>query len=1050
MTLLTLPPRDNYRQAIQQAYRCDENQAINNLLEQLQLTNEIEKVIQQRSTHLTEAVRRYQHGSNTLDAFMGHYSLSSEEGIAIMCLAEALLRIPDKQTMDDLIADKLAGADWAHHLGQSDSLFVNASTWALMLTGKCLAPSQQDNNLLTKSFKGFLNRSSAPIVRTAVMWAMKIMGEQFVMAETIEAGIKRAQQQQQRGYSHSYDMLGEAARTAADAERYFNDYMNAINAIGKAANQSSVMDNPGISVKLSALHPCYHFAKRERILAELTPRLLILTQQAKLLNIGLTVDAEEAEMLSLSLDIIEAVFCHPSLNDWNGFGLALQAYQKRAWVTLDWLIALARKNQKRIMVRLVKGAYWDSEIKSSQVMATADYPVFTRKSGTDISFLACAKKMLVAQDALYCQFATHNACSVAAIMEFNADHSDYEFQCLHGMGEPLYNPLLAENRSIRCRIYAPVGRYRDLLPYLVRRLLENGANTSFVNRIKDKQTAISELVRSPIELMKKMASKRHPKIPLPQDIYPNRKNSRGIDLSDEIALTALNKDINKALQQPWQAQPIIATKNRSTQAATTQQPCLSPIDGKIIGSVIESSNEQIEQAFVNSHAAFPAWDQTAIEQRCQCLEKMATLLEENMAQFIALAAREAGKTVVDGIAEVREAVDFCRYYAQQASQYFTVNALVGPTGEYNALSLHGRGVIVCISPWNFPLAIFIGQVSAALAAGNSVIAKPAEQTPLIAYRAVELLHQAGIPPAVVQLLPGRGETVGAKLVSDSRTKGVIFTGSTETARHINQSLAARRGEIVPLIAETGGQNTMIVDSSALLEQVVVDVVTSAFHSAGQRCSALRVLFIQEEIADNFITMLKGAMAELQVGDPLQLASDLGPVIDNDALSQLQNHFDQLNHDADATLIYQVKLQPLCQSGHYFAPCAFEIKQLSQLQREFFGPFLHVIRYHATDISNVLQQIQQTGYGLTQGIHSRIKSNIAQMRPHLAIGNLYINRNMTGAVVGVQPFGGQGLSGTGPKAGGPHYLPRLAVERTITINIMAEGGNASLLMLDDEI
>lgn len=1044
-TIMQMPVRSFLRKAIQKAYRCDEDQVVVSLLSQLEDMEGLQAKIDCRAERLVKGIHQHQVDRNGIESFMAQYDLSSEEGIAIMCLAEALTRIPDKKTANVLIADKIARADWEKHIGESDSLFVNASTWGLLLTGKFLKPAQDNQGSLKRVLKKFVLGSSEPIVRATVLQAMKIMGEQFVMGQTIEAAIKRAKRLEKKGYCYSYDMLGEAAHTATDADRYFQEYQLAIKAISQVAISTDSVKNPSVSVKLSALHPCYRFAQRDRLIKELTPRLLNLAQQAKAANIDLTVDAEEAEMLEVSLDIIEKVFMDSSLVGWEGLGLAVQAYQKRATFVLDYLIGLARQCKKRLMVRLVKGAYWDSEIKAAQVLGLNDYPVFTRKYSTDISFLVCVKKMLAARDVLYCQFASHNAYSVATILEMAGDHHDYEFQCLHGIGEALYDQLVTNKQQAqRCRIYAPVGNHRDLLPYLVRRLLENGANTSFINRMRDLTLPPSELIKSPVEQVKPLQQKRHPCIPFPRDIYQLWQNSTGIDLSSEEQVAHLQSEMAVAFKKNWFAAPIINGRLLKRQAKKT----FSPIDGAVIGQVAEADMADVEQALSSASAVQWDWNATAIEYRASCLEKAANLLQDEMSSLIAYAVREAGKTIADAVAEVREAIDFCRYYAYRARIDFQPREMPGPTGEFNLLSLHGRGVAVCISPWNFPLAIFMGQIVASLVAGNTVIAKPAEQTAIIATRAVQLLHQAGIPKKVLQLLPGKGETIGAKLVADQRVKVVIFTGSTTTARAINQLLANRLGAIIPLIAETGGQNTMIVDSSALLEQVLVDVMISAFGSAGQRCSALRVLFVQQDIAPRFIEMLTGAMAELRVGNPMLLATDVGPVIDQAARSILKGHHDDMLTSKHAKLLCRATLTDEAKEGVYFAPCAWEIEQLSQLKQEVFGPCLHIIRYRSSQLDQVLAQIRASGYGLTQGIHSRVNYSVEKMQNGLAVGNLYINRNMTGAVVGVQPFGGEGLSGTGPKAGGPHYLLRLATERTISIDTTAVGGNASLLTLDD--
>jgi len=1035
------------RDVINKAYRLNELDSVNYLIEQAELSDKQVADVRHQATCLVEQVRRERKKSTGIDSFLTEYSLSSDEGIALMCLAEALLRVPDAPTIDSLIKDKLSSPDWKSHCGQSDSFFVNATTWALMLTGKVLTPEKADN-VLSKAFMKLLNRSSESVVRKAVDKAMRIMSRQFVMGRTIKEALKRAKKKEAQGYLYSYDMLGEAAITALDAERYYKAYSEAIEAIGKdTAPDADVYHNPGISIKLSALHPRYQESQRERVVAELTPKLLSLAQLAKKFNIALTVDAEESERLEVSLDVIERVFNDTSLDGWDGFGMAVQSYQKRAFYLLEWIAALARGKKRRMMVRLIKGAYWDSEIKKTQVQGLAEYPVFTRKVFTDVSFQACAKKILTMTDAIYPQFATHNAYSVALILNLVGEYRDFEFQCLHGMGNELYAQIVPENCfGIPCRIYAPVGTHEDLLPYLVRRLLENGANSSFVNRIVDENAPISELVEDPVSKAMHLLGKINQNIPLPASIFlPERKNSSGIDFTDRAYVAKLQQEF-ETMNFSWQATPVIANKLTNH---GDDHPVASPQNPTdVIGHVIESTQEDIEAALSSAEAIFPTWSKMPVKARTNLIEKFACLLEENRPTLLALACLEAGKTWNDGIAEIREAVDFCRYYAAMAEKLMSKpERLHGYTGEINELSLHARGLILCISPWNFPLAIFTGQVVAALVTGNCVIAKPAEQTPLIAHFAMQLMLKAGIPPGAVQLLPGKGETIGAALVADRRIKAVIFTGSTQTATHINKSLVNRGGEIVPLIAETGGQNAMIVDSSALLEQVVTDVISSAFGTAGQRCSALRVLYVQDEIYPRLIELLKGAMAELKIGDPRWLTTDVGPVIDKDALSILKAHVEAMQSSYE--LIYQCQLSEECKTGYFMPPTAIAIDHINALQNEVFGPVLHVIRFKRKALDDVIAQINGTGYGLTFGIHSRINQTVDYIRQRIHVGNCYVNRNMTGAVVGLQPFGGEGLSGTGPKAGGPHYLQRLCYERTYTVDTTAAGGNASLMSLPDE-
>ncbi len=1006
-------------QAIIHAYRMDETECLNTIIPLATMPKASIIRIQKQARQLVELVRQTRLKKSGLDAFLYQYDLSSEEGIALMCLAEALLRIPDAETRDQLIKDKLTSPDWEQHLGKSDSLFVNAATFALMLTGKLLTTENQKNTSFLQVLKRWTSRTSEPIIRQAVSEAMKVLGRQFVMAPTIQGALKRAKPVEKRGYRYSYDMLGEAAKTAEDAKKYFESYQHAIQTIGTANQGLGSIRGPGISVKLSALHPRYEWVNRERIFQELLPQLKVLALQAKEKDMGFTIDAEEADRLDLSLLLIEAIVSDPIFKGWKGFGLAVQAYQKRAIYVIDWLVNLARRHQQTLMVRLVKGAYWDSEIKWTQERGLKSYPVFTRKSSTDVCYLACAKKLLEAQDIIFPQFATHNAYSVAAVLEMAGNNRNFEFQCLHGMGDPLYDNIVGEeNLNVPCRIYAPVGGHEYLLAYLVRRLLENGANTSFVNRIIDEQTPIEDLIVDPVAKTEALSFKPHPRIPLPVNLYGfDRLNSLGLDLSNPEETIPLLQDIEKKFPQIAQEKIPLVTI------------------------------EQVETVIKNAVLAFSSWDKTPVQERAQCLDRMADLLEKNRSALMALLIREGGKTVADAVSEVREAVDFCRYYSWRAREDFKPKILPGPTGEYNQLTLQGRGVIVCISPWNFPLAIFLGQVTAALAAGNTVIAKPASQTPKIAKLAVELLHQAGIPKEAVQCLVGSGSVVGNLLTSDLRIKGILFTGSTETARGINQTLAERKGTIVPFIAETGGQNAMIVDSSALPEQVITDVLISAFSSAGQRCSALRVLFIQEDVYDRMTSMLKGAMAELKVGDPFQLSTDVGPVIDESAKASLQKHAERMMQDA--RLIYKCVLPSDLPSYPFFAPMAFEISGIEVLTQEVFGPILHVVRYAAKDLDKVLDSINNTGYGLTLGIHSRIQEKVEYSVSRLCVGNTYVNRTMIGAVVGVQPFGGEGLSGTGPKAGGPHMLSRLATERTVSINTTASGGNMALMSLSED-
>ncbi len=1043
--LAEVPP---LRQALRADYRADEAGVVRRLLAEAELPAEARERINERARQLVAEVRRGRVGQGGIDAFMHEFELSSKEGVVLMCLAEALLRVPDDYTVDKLIKDKISGADWESHLGQSESLFVNASTWALMLTGRVVRVDAADRNDLGFTLRKLVRRSGEPVIRRAVTQAMRILGRQFVMGRTIEEALERARSAEAKGYRYSYDMLGEAARTMRDAERYFESYKAAIKSIGTAAKGRGPVEAPGISVKLSALHPRYDFSHRDRVMEELVPRLKALALEAKKQDIGLTVDAEEADRLDLSLDVIEAVSGDPELRGWNGLGLAIQAYQKRCSRLIDWLADMAARHERRLMVRLVKGAYWDTEIKRSQEAGLEGYPVFTRKASTDVSYLACARKLLANTAAFYPQFATHNAHSLAAILEMAGNERGFEFQRLHGMGEALYEQIVgADKLGIPCRIYAPVGSHEDLLAYLVRRLLENGANTSFVNRIQDEKLPLDEIVADPIVKVKALERLPHPAIPLPRDLFgKERKNAEGRDLTDIPALARLSDAMEKAAATPWSAAPLVG----GAELRGTAREIRDPSDNRrVVGDVVEATAEQVDDAIARAANAAPDWDATPAEARAACLDRMAELMEENIGELMAICTREAGKSIADGVAEVREAVDFCRYYAARARADFAAPlSLPGPTGERNELSLHGRGVFACISPWNFPLAIFCGQVTAALAAGNAVIAKPAEQTPLIAAAAVRLLHRAGIPDAVLQLLPGDGATVGGRLAADERISGIAFTGSTDTAKLIQRALAKRDGPIVPLIAETGGQNAMIVDSTALPEQVVQDVVFSSFQSAGQRCSALRVLYLQEDVADGMIEMLTGAMEELSIGDPALLSTDVGPVIDSEARDMLLGHVKRMS--SEGRLIKACELGPAQAHGTFVAPAAFEIDGLKQLQREVFGPILHVVRYQAEKLDSVIEEINGAGYGLTLGIHSRVDSTVSHIVERMKVGNAYVNRNMIGAVVGVQPFGGEGLSGTGPKAGGPRYLYRFATERSLSIDTTAAGGNASLMSLDEEL
>ncbi|GAA0302218.1 bifunctional proline dehydrogenase/L-glutamate gamma-semialdehyde dehydrogenase PutA [Rhodovulum strictum] len=951
---------------------------------------------------------RTQDRPGLMEVFLAEYGLSTDEGVALMCLAEALLRVPDTDTMDALIEDKIAPSDWGRHLGKSASPLVNASTWALMLTGRVL---DEPGPGLAATLKGALKRLGEPVIRAAVARAMREMGRQFVLGETIASAMDRAAAMEAQGYTYSYDMLGEAARTEADATRYLDAYQQAIARIAGAATSADIRANPGISVKLSALHPRYEFTQRDRVRTELAPRLLHLARLAREAGIGLNIDAEEADRLCLSLDVIAAVLADPGLAGWDGFGVVVQAYGPRAGLVIDWLHALAERHDRRLMVRLVKGAYWDTEIKRAQVLGLDGFPVFTRKAATDVSYLANARKLLGLTDRLYPQFATHNAHSVAAILDMAPDRDAYEFQRLHGMGSSLHDLVMAQLPGTRCRIYAPVGAHRDLLAYLVRRLLENGANSSFVNRIVDESVPPEAVAADPLaEIEAHLAAPEHPAIPRAPALFaPARRNSRGRDLTHAPDLAGIEAARAPHRSTQFQAAPLIA----GTAAPETAQPVLNPADpADIVGHVHPASAADVETALATARP----WDAPPA-QRAAILRRASDLYEREFGPIFALLAREAGKTLPDAMGELREAVDFLRYYAAQAE----------------ALDAPPRGLFACISPWNFPLAIFTGQIAAALAAGNAVLAKPAEQTPLIAHFATRLLHEAGVPRTALHLLPGTGETVGARLTSDARVNGVAFTGATETARIIARAMADHMAPGTPLIAETGGLNAMVVDSTALPEQAVRDVIASAFQSAGQRCSALRCLYVQQEIADAFLTMLTGAMAELRLGNPWDLSTDIGPLIEAAALRDFTAHIAQAR--AETRVLWQA---PAPGTGHFLSPTLIRVPGIAALGREIFGPVLHVATFRAEDLDAVIDAINATGYGLTFGLHSRIDDRVARMADRLAVGNIYVNRNQIGAVVGSQPFGGEGLSGTGPKAGGPHYLTRFTARPAPALANAPEG------------
>ncbi|MFT4120466.1 bifunctional proline dehydrogenase/L-glutamate gamma-semialdehyde dehydrogenase PutA [Bradyrhizobium sp.] len=984
-------------------YAPDDSEIAARLLQAVHLSQPQDARIDRTATRLIEAVRKRDDRLGGVEDMLREFALSTREGLALMVLAEALLRVPDARTADQFIEDKLGEGDFIHHETKSTAFLVNASTWALGLSARVIQPGETPNGTIGRLVK----RLGAPAVRAATRQAMRLMGNHFVLGETIEQALERGRPRSGQQPRYSFDMLGEGARTAADATRYFDAYASAIETIGKAAGSSPLPDRPGISVKLSALHPRFEAISRERVMRELVPLLLDLARRAKTHDLNFTVDAEEADRLELSLDVIAATLADPSLKGWDGFGLAIQAYQKRAGAVIDYVHELARAHDRKLMVRLVKGAYWDTEIKRAQERGLDGYPVFTRKAMTDLNYVANAEKLLALRPRIFPQFATHNALTVATVLELAGDSGGFEFQRLHGMGEALYEQLAKDHPGIACRTYAPVGSHRDLLAYLVRRLLENGANSSFVAQAADYRVPVPALLKRPADLVVRPDQAHHARIPLPVDLFaPERRNSRGIEFGDRAALDRLLADVGAE--------------------TSDQRP------------IADATPDQANAAVAAARAGFGAWSRTPAATRAAALEQAAHLLESRSARFLALLQREGGKTLDDALSELREAADFCRYYAAQGRKLFgTETAMPGPTGESNTLAMRGRGVFVAISPWNFPLAIFLGQVTAALMAGNSVVAKPAEQTPRIALEAVRLLHEAGIAADALHLVTGDGR-IGAVLTAHRDIAGAVFTGSTEVARIINRTLAAKDGPIVPLIAETGGINAMIADATALPEQVADDVVTSAFRSAGQRCSALRLLFVQEDVADRMIEMIAGAAKELKIGDPAGVATHVGPVIDMEAKQRLDAHVARMKTEA------RLHFAGTAPDGCFVAPHIFELKDAQQLTEEVFGPILHVVRYRAETLGRVLQAVAATGYGLTLGIHSRIDDTVETIIDRAQIGNIYVNRNMIGAVVGVQPFGGNGLSGTGPKAGGPHYLARFAAEKTVTINTAAAGGNAALL------
>ena len=991
----------------------DEADAVGRMVESAGLSPADREAISARAADLVQTVRASGSGS-IMQGFLAEYGLSSREGVALMCLAEALLRVPDTETIDALIEDKIGASDWAAHLGQSSSPLVNASTWALLLTGKVLGEAEEG---LAGALHGAVRRLGEPVIRAAVAQAMRELGHQFVLGRDMGEAMARAAEQEERGYSFSYDMLGEAARTEADARRYHLAYSDSITALADVGRGASIRERPGISVKLSALHARYEFAQRDRVMTELVGRIRALALLAKSAGIGLNVDAEEADRLDLSLDVIEAVLADPALAGWDGFGVVVQAYGKRAAHVIDWVYALAGAHGHRMMVRLVKGAYWDTEIKRAQVQGLADFPVFTRKAGTDVCFLACARRLLGMTDRLYPQFATHNAHTVAAVLHMAGEQTDFEFQRLHGMGEALHGAV-REAHGLRCRIYAPVGAHHDLLAYLVRRLLENGANSSFVNQIVDESVKAEEIARDPVAAVEELGGAvANPAIAAPAVLFePSRRNAKGWDLADPLAVDAIEAGRQPFRTAVWNAGPMIAGEAAGAVCQEMRNPARPD---EILGTVTEAAPVDIETALVAARDGAAAWAATGVEERASRLLRMADLYEEHAPELFALAAREAGKTLPDCVAEVREACDFARFYASEALR-------LRREGRRNP-----RGVIVCISPWNFPLAIFSGQILGALAAGNAVIAKPAEQTPLIAARAVALMHEVGIPRDTLQLLPGDGGSVGAALCADPRIDGVCFTGSTETARLIDRAMAEHLAPEAPLIAETGGLNAIIVDSTALPEQAVRDIVASAFQSAGQRCSALRVLYVQREVEERILEMLFGAMDALRIGDPWDLATDIGPVIDRDARDRIEAHCAEAEREGRV-----LKRLAVPADGTFVPPTVLRVAGIGALEEEIFGPVLHVASFGADEIDAVVDAVNQAGYGLTFGLHTRIDDRVQHIVDRVRAGNIYVNRNQIGAVVGSQPFGGEGLSGTGPKAGGPHYVGRL------TAGVTPAGGRPS--------
>ena len=1037
------PSLEELREQIRSDTLQDETTCVKALLKSSSFSPDARTRAKNRAAALVSGARSRSKERPLLDSFLQQFALSNEEGVALMCLAEGLLRIPDDDTADRLIADKIAAGNWGAHAGQSHSTWVNASTWGLMLTGHLIEPPKQAREETASWLQSLSRRISAPVLRTAFRQAMRIIGGEFVVGRTIDEALERSAKTAELSLC-SFDMLGEGARTWADAERYRKSYEQALDAIGSQRKGTPIDERSNLSVKLSALEPRYDLMHEGLVMQRLAPTVIDLARRAAKYDVGFTIDAEEADRLDLSLNVFEALARDKTTQSWQGLGIVIQAYGKRAPMVIEWVAALARATQRRICVRLVKGAYWDAEVKRAQERGLTSYPVFTRKVSTDVSYLACAERLFRHRDVIYPMFATHNAHTIAAVLELHPPGAKVEFQRLHGMGALLHAEAQRQIEGFpRVRAYAPVGQHEELLSYLVRRLLENGANSSFVNRFMNESVAVETVVEDPIAALQAADSMTNPHIPLPKNLYgESRENSSGVDWGNPQQLAEQIASLQKSGELPHAAPSTLAGKIQSS-----PHEVRNPANrAELVGYVSAASKEDITLAFDKAGAARKAWDDAGATHRAVCLVAAADKLRAHRAELVRLLVKEAGKTLPDAIAEVREAEDFCRYYAAQAREHFAEPLLLpGPTGEDNKLSLRGRGVFACISPWNFPLAIFLGQVTAALVAGNSVVAKPAETTPLVAALAVRLLHEAGVPHDVLHFVPAAGRLFGEVAFKHPALGGVCFTGSTGTAQFINRALAARDGAIVPLIAETGGINAMIVDSSALLEQVADDVLTSAFTSAGQRCSALRLLFVQDEVADRLIELIAGGMDQLLIGDPSVASTDVGPVIDAKSASKLEDYSNKAQQRG-LKLLKQCTLNQVRTEGSYFAPRMLELRDGRQLTSEEFGPILHVVRFKRDKLSDVLASIREAGYGLTLGVHTRIESVWQEIVAEAAVGNIYINRNMIGAVVGVQPFGGEGLSGTGPKAGGPHYLFRFATERTLTVNTVATGGNAKLLSI----